>query len=1476
MTSHHPVLSGIVGILLLGAIVYQIPLGSYLSDIAISNNNVIPSTQDMDEVLPDIDAVAECPECQEHLTYGLGLIPILPTDPMMVPLSGGAMSGETPLPDSWDWRNAQYQGTKGDWTTSAKDQKLCGSCWDFAAHGALEAVINIARGDPTIDLDLSEQYILSCYSGSEGCDGGNAYYAFQYMKNNGGTIPESCFPYTGSGSTPCSAKCADWEEQLVPIKNYQIVKSDREVIKTWLYSTGPLCLSFDVYDDFYHGEGFDDDGVYTYHWGKLIGSHQVVAVGYVDDPLSPADDGYWICKNSWGRTWGPWGTGFFGIAYGECHIEYYSPIGVLAIAPPIADFSYSPSTPDINTPVSFHDASTDPDGTITSWLWNFGDTSISTDQHPTHSYSSYGTYTVTLTVTDDDDASNTTSQQISVGDVYEPDNTYTNATIIATDNTSQSHNFHVEGDQDWVSFDAVLNTTYLLRTFELGDECDTVLFLYDTNGTTLLESDDNSGGGCASRIEWVCPTTGVYYAKAEQSNASVYGLFSTYSLAVSIMNYPPVANFSYLPAAPLTADTIYFSDTSLDNDGTLINWTWDFGDGNSSSLQHTSHQYVCEGTYVVTLTVIDDDSAGNSTSQEILVSNTPPTANFTFTPENVSTTSPLFFTDTSTDPDGDIVSWLWEFGDGTTSTLQHPTYQYQNKTDYIVTLNVSDDAGAWNTTSQTITVVNVPPTANFTVAPLRPLIQETVWFNDTSFDSDGEILSWGWDFGDGNSSTERNATHAYASDGTYTIVLHVTDDDGGTANHSTQIKVTVVADVFVDDDAIPEWYDATHVRTIQEGIDNATTNQTVYVYAGTYYEHVLINTSLLLVGEDADTTIVDGMNSSTVLSLLIDGVIIDGLSIQHSGPLAEDAGIRIGSSNNTVVDCRIRYNTIGISLTDGSGNTLLQNVISDNNCGVSGNGLGGSFIYHNTFLNNTVHAIGLDNSTWDDGYPSGGNYWDDYTGNDTFSGEQQNISGSDGIGDSPYAIDGGSNVDQYPLMYPFDNYVTLQIDAPSTVDETESFVVTITTLVGEAVADASVLFNAQEHTTDALGQVTCTAPSVTADTSFPIVVFKENYTGNTSSIIVENMQESGNPPGGDPPAFPPSSGGSTFPQPSAHAGGPYTGYTNISLSFNGSQSTVTNGTITTYLWDFGDSTTGSGALCAHLYTLPGNYTVVLTVTDSYNQTDTDTTSATILQYSAPAPEENNTTGLPQTKQLHISDTYYELIDTENDGVYDTLRETDTGVETAVELLGGLYYLDTNGDGKWEYTYDPITGTITSLDTVVPSPPEAPVVLYASLAAIMLCATAVLIMRRRKKHSHADASHNTETKKEEKIREPKNPLFAWRRSPKIIDHYIDVFIRHPLGDTAPNAQRHTPAVSQDVPRMTIEQQGITSEVLKLLFPHADDCVTADHLVRALHVPIETMNLLFHELEHQGYITRRPDSSAQLTDKGRHHLSSKQQN
>ncbi len=132
---------------------------------------------------------------------------------------------------------------------------------------------------------------------------------------------------------------------------------------------------------------------------------------------------------------------------------------------------------------------------------------------------------------------------VDYSDSYEPDDDYTLANWISTDGTLQTHNFHDAGDYDYVKFYATSGNNYEITTSNLGSSCDTVLYLYDTDGTTLLASNDDYDSSLASRISWTCPACpdGTYYVKVRNFNSTLYGADTQYNINITETVLPPPA-----------------------------------------------------------------------------------------------------------------------------------------------------------------------------------------------------------------------------------------------------------------------------------------------------------------------------------------------------------------------------------------------------------------------------------------------------------------------------------------------------------------------------------------------------------------------------------------------------------------------------------------------------------------------------------------------------------------------------------------------------------------------------------------------------------------------------------------------------------------------------------------------------------------------------------------------------------------------
>jgi PKD repeat protein len=381
---------------------------------------------------------------------------------------------------------------------------------------------------------------------------------------------------------------------------------------------------------------------------------------------------------------------------------------------PVADFTFSTN----GLAALFTDATT---GTVTSRSWQFGDGTSSAAASPSHTYATPGTYTVTLTV------GNSAGQSSKSKFV----------TVTLGEAPKAEFESTVQGMQVNFVDKSTGNPTSWTWTF--GD------------GTSSNQRNPIH----------TYPAAGTYTVTLTASNAGGSNSVShTVTIAAAAA---PEAKFSF----EVSGRQVNFVDKST---GSPTSWSWNFGDGTSSSQQNPVHTYAASGNYTVTLTV-SNASGSNSTSEVVAVApGAPPQAAFTFQASG----NTVNFADKST---GNPTSWLWNFGDGSSSNQQNPVHTYPTAGNYTVTLTVSNANGS-NSTSQIVSLTPAaPPQAAFDVTTTQNSLQAN--FIDQST---GNPTSWLWNFGDGTpASTQRNPVHTYAAAGTYTATLTVSNANGSTS-----------------------------------------------------------------------------------------------------------------------------------------------------------------------------------------------------------------------------------------------------------------------------------------------------------------------------------------------------------------------------------------------------------------------------------------------------------------------------------------------------------------------------------------------------------------------------------------------------------------------------------------------------------------------------------------------------------------------
>ncbi len=412
----------------------------------------------------------------------------------------------------------------------------------------------------------------------------------------------------------------------------------------------------------------------------------------------------------------------------------------------------SMSAPDTQTNQStaLSAVATDAPGDTLAYAWDFGDGTTATGSAVNHTWTTSGTYTVTLTVTDDDGGSSSQTASVDVG-----------------------------GTPPSIS----------ALSLSDGDEGDSLAFSIsatDPTGGTLSYAWDLGDGSTAtgSSVSHTYTDDGDYTVSVVVTSSN--GESNTTSGTSSIANVDPTIDAMVAPDGD-QGDSLSFSASASDPGDDTLTYTWDFGDGNTATGSAPAHSYASGGTYTVTLTVTDGDGGSASQTETVDIVATDPILNSWTHPDGTEGVG-IAFTADATDGAGNDATITWDFGDGTTGTGSAASHTYADDGSYTVTVTVTDDAGNAISQTSTVTVANADPLIVLGDAP-SGFEGDALDFSASASDVAADTVTLLWDFGDGDLALGEAPSHAYDDDGTYTVTVTATDEDGGSSTAEFDVVI---------------------------------------------------------------------------------------------------------------------------------------------------------------------------------------------------------------------------------------------------------------------------------------------------------------------------------------------------------------------------------------------------------------------------------------------------------------------------------------------------------------------------------------------------------------------------------------------------------------------------------------------------------------------------------------------------------------
>jgi len=396
------------------------------------------------------------------------------------------------------------------------------------------------------------------------------------------------------------------------------------------------------------------------------------------------------------------------------------------------------------------------------------DGNTSTEADPTHIFTVAGTYNVSLLVTDGEGLNDTEVITIIVNDV--------------------SGNLPPVADATAVPTMGEAPLPVLFNSDGSSDDVGIETYLWDfMDGFTSQDPNPNH----------IFENAGVYEVTLTVTDEG--GLSNTTTVTITVTAPANLAPEAIATATPDNGDAplevSFIGSTSTDDVG-VTEYSWDFGDGTTANIADPVHIYDDPGVYFAVLTVQDAEGLTDAITLTITVNapNQAPNAVATATPEMGSAPLEVTFIGSGSTDDVAVTSYSWDFGDGNTSDVADPVHTYQTPGVYFAVLTVEDIEGLSDIANIMITV-NEPNPANeapVAIASATPLTGEApleVSFVGSSSTDDIGVVTYAWDFADGNTATDPDPVHIFTFAGTFEVTLTVTDAEGLTDTTTITIEV---------------------------------------------------------------------------------------------------------------------------------------------------------------------------------------------------------------------------------------------------------------------------------------------------------------------------------------------------------------------------------------------------------------------------------------------------------------------------------------------------------------------------------------------------------------------------------------------------------------------------------------------------------------------------------------------------------------